>query len=124
MTHVFCIRYCKSDFYVILKLLEYVIQKYIKNKKEQKNTQIFICKCKLATANSNKTNQIVNQLDFMYNKNDNKIICCKAPAPFRKQTARRRILIVEQIWTHRILKKLSRTRRPETSKSLMSKISN
>jgi len=94
MTHVFCIRYCKSDFYVILKLLEYVIQKYIKNKKRtKKKTQnnIYIYKRKLATANSNKTNQIVNQLDFMYNNNndDKKYkICCTAPAPFRKQKAR------------------------------------
>lgn len=42
MTHVFCIRYCKSDFYVILKLLEYVIQKYMKNKdkKIQKKNKI------------------------------------------------------------------------------------
>jgi len=35
--YVFCIRYCKSDLYVILKLLEYVIQNYIKKNKKIKN---------------------------------------------------------------------------------------
>jgi len=34
--YVFCIRYCKSDLYVILKLLEYVIQNYIKKETKQK----------------------------------------------------------------------------------------
>lgn len=34
--YVFCIRYCKSDLYVILKLLEYVIQKIYKTKQNKK----------------------------------------------------------------------------------------
>lgn len=33
--YVFCIRYCKSDLYVILKLLEYVIQKIYKTKQNK-----------------------------------------------------------------------------------------
>lgn len=42
--YVFCIRYCKSDLYVILKLLEYVIQKIYKTK--QKTNKMQQCKQK------------------------------------------------------------------------------